>query len=357
VVVLAPECGRIADAVQRCGERGDVGSATCIDTHRGGARRVEVLEHEGEPVLSVRFPDTDALVDQPGDGRTFTGPATIGVTTAGAPLPCELASTRCADGTSLTGIVACVDELFVQDGTCATTPSNLERTFGHFTALPPVNDYRTITSGAAEPAGPCTGSAPEVRFAIDAAGNVLVPIDWRGVTVTPSGEPLPRRLIGSETVRGFLALAGPITLPGRAFLASYMPGGRMLPPIFGVQTSSMDVSLFGSFDVPFTVLRLARRSPVFRECAAGGANAGRPCVMDEDCGGGTCGTTSCAGGANAGAVCTDDQDCPAGECGPALFEFRGRMLGGVGPVVIPRLPESADPASDTSPTQICSPRD
>ena len=35
-----------------------------------------------------------------------------------------------------------------------------------------------------------------------------------------------------------------------------------------------------------------------------------------------------------GNACSTDAQCPAGECGPSLFDFSGRYLAGVGPVVI-----------------------
>src|SRR5213594_283559 len=47
--------------------------------------------------------------------------------------------------------------------------------------------------------------------------------------------------------------------------------------------------------------------------------------------------TTCVGGMRAAEPCASDGDCPDGECGPGLFEFRDRMVDGVGPVVIPRL--------------------
>jgi hypothetical protein len=336
VVVLAPDCGALSDGVRRCGERPDVGTATCLDTAAGGARRVEILDLETKRVVSLRFPDTDALVDGAADGRTLTGPATIAVTQVGAPLPCALASTRCADGTGLPGLVACVDELFARDGTCDTSSADLGPTFAHFTALPPVNDFRTILMDPCSSTGPSNGAASEVRFTVDAAGNALVPVDWRGTATTRAGASLPRALYGSTTVGAFLALAGRIELPGATFLSSYMPSGTPLPPIFGVQTSSKDVSLFGSLDVPFTVLRVARRNPLFHACSDG-AHGGRPCGNDGDCPGGTCGQGRCAGGTSAGAGCTSDRECPASECGPALFDFRDRLVAGVGPVIIPRI--------------------
>ncbi len=69
--------------------------------------------------LRFHFPDTDGLVGPADDDRTLTGPATIAVTPVTDPLPLGLLASRCAD---TPGLVACIDELYARDGTCATTP-------------------------------------------------------------------------------------------------------------------------------------------------------------------------------------------------------------------------------------------
>ena len=64
------------------------------------------------------------------------------------------------------GLVACVDDLFAPDGSCAPNP---HPTFTHFTALPVPNDYRADCF-ADDP--PCTAQADEIRVAVDQAGNL-----------------------------------------------------------------------------------------------------------------------------------------------------------------------------------------
>src|SRR5437588_505657 len=76
------------------------------------------------------------------DAHTLAGPMTIAVTSAGSPLPCSLASARCADSLGTAGLVACVDELYVVDGTCRRDVAGVDPTFGHLTALPLANDYQ-----------------------------------------------------------------------------------------------------------------------------------------------------------------------------------------------------------------------
>src|SRR5439155_19270187 len=170
---------------------------------------------------------------------------------------------------------------------------------------------------------------------------------------------------GSPPWEAFAGTGAPVRIPGPAFLASFTPDGRKLPPIFDPQVNPNDpaaATLFGSADARTSVLRIARRVPVllcaggahdgspcatprdcpggtcaptFRACASG-ARAGAPCTTDADCGGALCDPASCVLGGRAGQPCRTDADCPGGECGPPLFAFTDRGLDGVGPVVLRR---------------------
>ena len=46
--------------------------------------------------------------------------------------------------------------------------------------MPPPNRYEEVCT---DPVSACTGAATEVRFTVDTAGNLLVPVDW-----SPMGE-------------------------------------------------------------------------------------------------------------------------------------------------------------------------
>src|SRR5439155_11346718 len=320
VVVVAADCAALEAERQACERRSDVNGATCRSVDPGtDPQALALVPRDGIPHLSFRFPDTDALLAPAGDGRTFTGPATIAVTRRGDPLPCALSSAACA---GQGGLVACVDNFFVDDGAGGTAPNG---TFGHFTALPPPNDYQ---AACFDPSPPCLATASEVRFALDAAGNLLAPMDWRGILVRQGEEPVPRLL------RATLAPPVPIRLPGRSFSASYTPEGGLLPPIFEPEADPSVpenvLTLFGSADAPYTILRIARRNG---RCV-GGPDDGQACSSFEDCPGGTCPTT-CVGGADAGAVCSGDAECPGGACG-SLFDVRGLTFAGVGPLVLPQ---------------------
>src|SRR5262249_49168546 len=140
-----------------------------------------LVERDGTRHLSFRFPDTDALLPPSGDGRTLAGPAAIAVSRLGDPLPCAVAATPCA---SQSGLLACIDELYADGGTCARQPAR--GPFSHFTALPFPNDFQ---ADCFQSIPPCTVSASELRVAIDAAGNVVAPMDWRGILVRASNIP------------------------------------------------------------------------------------------------------------------------------------------------------------------------
>ena len=293
LVVLAADCTALSGELNRCGTQPNVLPVHCLQTGRDIAH-LEVLDRDGALSLRFRLPDTDAWLRVDGDRRGFTGPARIAVSERGTPLPCGIVNSRC-EGQN--GLLACVDSLYATNGSCDLTPNEL---FPAFTALPPANDYQALCS---EPNPPCTGTSTEMRFTIDADGNLLLPVNWSGILLG-EGVPIARLLRGSSTIAAFPDQPGPIDIPDRAHLASFSPEGGKLPPIFDPQASpSGDLTLFGTADAPATVLRIARRL--------------------------------CGGGDHDGRSCTSDQDCPNGQCGDPLFDFRTRLLDGVGPVLVP----------------------
>ncbi|MCI0636987.1 MAG: hypothetical protein L0206_24190 [Actinobacteria bacterium] len=341
-VVLAEDCTSPAMTAElaTCDTTLGAGTVSCVDVDGGaGASGLVVPDDEN---LSFRFPDTDDRVGTAIDDQTLTGPAKVVVTDVNAALPCDRATTRCANAT---GVVACVDELFEIDGTCRTAVSNIDSIFPNFTALPPPNSYQAMCATAGTP---CTGTATEVHFTVDQAGNVLVPIDWSGVRVFSDGLPVARVVRLDTSLQAFAAGPGPIVVPGKGFIASYSPQGIRLPPIFTPSApQALDpLALLGAVDGPRGVSRIARRSPVFEECT-GGTSLGLPCTQDADCPGAsaTCGQAACEGGVNVGAPCDEDADCPGSECGGSLFDFSDRLVSGVGPVVIPSLEYTAQAGS------------
>lgn len=334
--------------------------------------------------LRVRFPDTDDMLGGGADDLTLAGPAVVAVTRRGDALPCELITRPCAPRD---GLLACVGRLHA-DHTCGDVA---DTTFEHFTALPPPNDFAALCTSPPFPTGPCTGAAGgRARLATDAAGNLLVPVDWSGILVRGDGVPVPR-LLDAETseLQAFAGVPGGVEIPGPGFLEAFSMDGRRLPPIFQQQIdrSAPDLlRLFGSADARRGVLRINRRStrgrcsatarscggtfecPTGETCSrylacVGGPRAGTPCTGgpqgDAECTDqGRCEPATClvcAGGRRPGAPCREPSDCPdeAGrpgacepgtktcgaddecpgepierQCGPSLFDFTSRRQDG-----------------------------
>jgi Tol biopolymer transport system component len=338
MVVLAADCAALAPELAACA--GGLGAPPrCLPAAaRLDASDMQLFERDGAPQLRFRFPDTDALLDAPDDDRTLAGPAALAVTRAAAPLPCDLGIVPCGPGA---GMVACIDTLFELDGTCGTTPNAV---FPHFTALPPPNNYQAL---CVDRAPPCNGTMDELHVTTDTAGNLLIPMDWQGILPrldSSDANPqhtfsIPRLLRLTMTSAGLPSPSGVRPdIPGPDFVHSYSPDGGLLPPVFEPQvdpSSPEHVILFGSADAPASVLRIARRSPVFKQCR-GGRRDRQPCAQDTDCPDASCGPAACAGGERSATPCASDADCPGGECGASLFDFRRAFAAGIGPVILPR---------------------
>ena len=308
------------------------------------------IEKLSSSALRFRVPDTDARFLAPADGLAWTGPAAIVVTDRGVAPPSSLASSDCA---SCLGdppgcgdlLVACIDTLYENDGTCAIDgiASYVDRAFPSFTLLPRANDFgsQCTTVGSV-----CGGSPTQLRFTIDSAGNALVPWDYRSVLVQGTGVPVARAVSGEASLAGFGSLP-----PGPSLLTSHAPGGQLLPPIFfpvadpGTSDPGdiADIRLFGTVDAPVGVMRIARRSDSLTQCRdGGGLPVPLPCEVDTDCPSShTCEPAECyVAGTPTGITCSGDGDCGVGEeCGPSLFDFSTSLVadsGGneIGPILI-----------------------
>jgi Tol biopolymer transport system component len=318
LVAVANDCAKVK--VNACGV-----PTTC---HQA-PDNLRVVERDGEPRLTLRFPLTDAEFPPAADGRTLSGPALVAVTTAGT-LPCGLATSSCAALKTALGskLVACIDDYTVNDGFCVGSPPN--EVFAGFTALPLATTYRTnCFREGPPPNGPCdVQPSTEIRAAVDAGGNVLVPIVWQGVV--PDGT----SLLTARLLRAQVQFPVPLVVPDQLFLGSFSPEGIRLPPIFEPQQGPASalpntLTLFGSSDTVYSTLRLARRHGT---CQLSGDR----CEADADCPACVtppCCQTSCVG--DPGTLCTTDGECGVdGPCG-ALFDFTPFATSG-GPLVLPR---------------------
>jgi cysteine-rich repeat protein len=319
VLTAAPNCSAITPNLGACEQAlgGGPATATCFAGLTAG---LFLADRNDGRHLGFRFPNTDALLPPADDHHTLAGPVTIAVTAPGAPLPCHFASEPCA---SALGLIACIDRLFANDGSCGTSVPN--ETFPHFTALPLPNDYQT---NCFDESPPCASGGEEMRAALDSAGNLLMPINWGGVNLQAGGTPVARLL------RAAIRSPLPLTLPDRVFVGSFTPEGGRLPTIFEPQLDPTVVDpdtvvLFGKTDAPYTILRLARRHGTCQ----GGGNDGRRCAEIADCPGGACGT-SCV--SDPATTCTTNGECGVDEPCGALFDLSPLAQGG-GLVAFPRL--------------------
>jgi hypothetical protein len=332
-VVLASDCTPFdAAALAGCADAASAAQAVCLPAE--GSDLAVRQDELGRRRLFFRFPGAaslDPLVGTASDGLTPTGPAKIVVTRAGSPLRCDVATTMCRDPDlpDRDQLVSCVDELYQLDGTCRTGEPFLSEPFAHFLAMPRPNDFREACSNPLPGNGPCADptTPPDLLAGTDPQGNVLVPWDYRGVLLRLEGVPIARVAHGKLTSQA-------IGIPQAGFLASFSPEGLRVPPLFTpLSDAGASSTLFGAVDAPRGVMRIARRSPTFRQCSNDGA---RPCLESADCeAGGTCEPGRCVGGDDVGAVCSSDADC-TGECGPGLFDFRAASaVDQGGPVVFP----------------------
>ena len=252
VVLDTGDCSAVAPLLGACGSQLG-GVARCVP-----GQPVEVFTRRGLRHLRFPFPDTDSAIGTAFDRVTRSGVAKIAVTAPGDALPCALATETCDEQS---GLLACIDDYYANDGACGT--STELATFPSFTALPPPNNYQADCFADSPP---CTATATEVRAAIDGDGNLLLPVDWSGVLVRNGGVPVPRLM------RSQIKSPVPVTLDDPVFIGSYTPEGGKLPPIFEPQkdpsvTDPNVISLFGSADAPYTILRFAHRHG---QCIGGG---------------------------------------------------------------------------------------
>lgn len=353
VLTAASDCSALASRMAAC-EASLGGAAFCVP---GGEAGLGIVEREGIRALQFRFPDTDARCSGGGDDgtacrtdadcdgsclpddddRTLTGPALIAVTGAADALPCGV--TSCADAS---GTTACVDRFFLDTGACEA--SLQLASFPQFTALPPPNPYSRECVEQSPPCNDPVPAADEMHLAIDSNGNALLPITWDGVREVLDGEPVARLVQAS--------IALPITLAGASFTKSFAPDGREIAPVFEpVPGAGTFLTLLGSADAPYTILRIARRSDTFQVCA-GGDNDGLPCNLDTECPGGSCDPTTCVGGSSHGQTCANDSMCPSGECGDALFDLSALLSEGT--TVVERNATIAGLCQD-DPSIVCTP--
>ena len=202
-----------------CSAAPGVVSATC-GRWRAGELQTRIDVDERDRRLTFTFPDTDALLAPDGDDVTLAGPVAIGVTAAGAPPACGLATAPCA---AQTGLLACVDALYANDGACGTAVPQRALHALHRAAAAERLPGRLLQRRSALH----RDGDRDRATAVDAAGNLLMPIGWGGVLVRDAGVPVPR------LIRTRFASPLPFTIP-----AQVVPATRSRPRAGSCRRSS-----------------------------------------------------------------------------------------------------------------------
>jgi hypothetical protein len=346
VVLTTQSCADVslAPKLAACGATPGMsaGGVTCIQVNQGTTDTAIITRADGIPRLRFRFPNTDTILGPGGTDRTLSGPAGIAVTTTSQDLPCGLVNATCTTQAGPLGLVACVDQIFAQDGTCQPTS---DPTFSHFTALPVPTDYETTCFSETPP---CTATGDETRFTLDADGNLFIPVHWEGILLQDQNSPVPRLL--RTTIKPPL----PVTLPSATFVTSLTTEGQRLPPIFEPELDPTAppgvLTFFGSVDVADTVLRISHR----RGICVGGTTAGAGCASTLDCDGNAICVNACVGGARNGLTCGNDSECSGGKCG-ALYDATAfaALVNDGGPVTLPKAVPGADGICQDDPHPAC----
>lgn len=355
--------------------------------------------------LKFKFPSSDALAAPDADGIGLVGQATVVTLTTdkfndntppgNTALLVALAKNDCSVISTREGVLTCTDDLFTPDPRCGTTDKDKHETFPRFTALPAPNDYKAVCHADLDDDAieDCDATATSLNFAVDADGNLLIPMDWSNVLRSISGSGGATVGYGKRYVRGSTTLqktstpgSGRIEIPGEDFLSSWPPigGTWTTPPEFRairVPKREHELTLFGTIDQPRSVLRIARRLRSTHVCQGGTTegSACRPgrheceCAADvKEC----CVPAKnqryfqCVGGAYDSLPCTGRSQCPGGTCSPdsqtsprVVFDLTGvpprleltPVTGGVHGVCIsgPNKDTKCNAASDCGVTDKC----
>ncbi len=363
----------------------------CRQPHRcvtGSAVGLTAGVENGVEQLRFRFPQTHAA-----------GPVVLAVTNAHQPPPAELQSESCGalkKSGLRSDLAVCIDAFRLPD----IDPPGVEPLTMQLIALPASNDYQAMCTKDVGDTPFCTGKAADVWYTVDGEGNVLVPMSWGGILrKEQSGQFGQRQLRTSTAVEAVLGQAKRVYVPSAAFLetVSQQGGGFTPSPVFAPQELPdrlFEQTFFGTADKGKSVLKFKRRtrwdhvcgagvnqsqacepaseaddcpgaqcvsaSPAYFACVGGARNA-QPCTRPQHCDGGTCQNVSVSGsvcyaqnGVPTGTACKLDSDCGMnGECGAGLFEYRNRLVNGVG--VLHRSASSSAPGVCDSGTHVGQP--
>lgn len=266
----------------------------------------------GDATLTFEVPDVKT------GGRSRGGHVRVAVTAS--EVPCWLADASASCPVSApTGMGACIDRLTPLAG----DPKSAIDTV---TALPGANDFSRVCDSPTIPnPRPCKADAKGLDYAVDAHGDLLIPMDWSKVIRkhgTPSDDCPPpfqdcdaRDLTAWTTLSKRVGQPGPIAIPAtdNAAVQSFNLDGEVFssPPKFEVAPAPAPgrFELLGDADKPLSVLRI-RRCPNGGQACDASAAYFDVAARVKDGGAGTIPKSGC-GDAYA-KPCRNDGDCAPG---------------------------------------------
>ena len=285
ILVLRSDCTGFGGP-NACGALPGGGTVRCIDRSavdpaQFSIETVQLGSGASERRMNFVVPDTTGLF---GPGQ-LAGPAAVAVTRTSDPLPCGLASNSCKTFFGSSPLVTCADTLYLNDSTCTTDAASVDPVGVAVTALPRANVFADLCpvgeASVCKFQGP---GAPPIQATQDAAGNVLVPVDFLGFSGNPNFATL---------LQGGLQIGGvPIRIPNGDFvetrsLRNFAP----VVPVFEVSpVPGSEGVVQGTLDARFIVYRLFDHA-----CAE---NDQIPCSVDSECST-TCNRTQVAAAAAA----------------------------------------------------------
>ena len=249
-VLITDDCGTVAtqSAMAACDALLGGGTTTCVEN---ASVKLEVTGNVGRRILSFDFPDTDARVGTPSDDLNVSGPLTIAVTPVAAPLPCGLVAQHCRDLAPRHHHRLHRRALRRRRAVLCHRGAGIALRPSHRAAA---TERLPIRAGVSSQP-PCTATASNMRLAVDADGDLLLPMGWTGVLADDNGVPVPRILRATW--------AAPIQTLAPGLVGTFNVYGVQLPPVFESRIDgSLPESVFtllGSADVATTVLRVAAR--------------------------------------------------------------------------------------------------
>lgn len=329
-IVFTPPLGGTRNALLLAQKCTDVDTALCASQLGGGkveCVKTNVLVPGGTDKgkeLAFDVPEIPTALGK------LAGPAAV-VVTKKDELRCDVGSTSvplCTDTTAAPQPIFCVDDL--SQGPCDAAVKHT--LFPAFTVLPAINDFQKLCKDSGTFPQCASGVGYKFEFAIDKAGNALVPLRWRGILRAAGGgnAPCTQGQCDTRVLQGFTSVdpfpGDPakevIDLPAGSVKSYNMRGGEFTPPPtihVGISPDLLELRVEGVAHKGKSVLRFPSGATApntyfdFRNRMQNGVG---PVDIKRQGGPGVCDGFK-------GGKCLTDADCAPDKCG----QYRAFALG------------------------------